>query len=74
MSHNCTVCSYPERNGATLLKKGGVQIKQRVDVCEVVAEGHGWLWSGAVPGNSTCHVWECSAQKGRALAEHLQVH
>lgn len=29
MSHNCTVCSYPERNGAPLLKKGGVQIKQR---------------------------------------------
>lgn len=26
--HYCTVCSYSERNGATLLKKGGVQIKQ----------------------------------------------
>ena len=53
MSHYCTVCSYPERNGVTLLKKGGVQINQRVNMGDAGVDGHGWLWLGAAPGNST---------------------
>lgn len=60
VSHYCAACSYPERNGATVLKKGGVQIKQ-------TADGHDWLWLGGVPGKITCYIWECSA-KGRAAS------
>lgn len=42
--------------------------KRKLGVCEVVAGG---LRPGAVPGNGTCRVWESSAPKGGALAEHL---
>lgn len=51
-----------------MLKKGGVQIKQRVDVGEAGA----WVTcEGTAPG---CGVWECRAQKGRALTEHVWAH
>lgn len=60
VSHYSTACSYPERNGATVLKKGGVQIKQ-------TADGHDWLWLGGVPGKITCYFRECNA-KGRAVS------
>lgn len=42
---------------------------------EAGTDGHGWLWSGAVPGTAPgCRVWECSAQKGRVLIEHVWAH
>lgn len=69
LSHSWTVCPYPQRNGVALLKKGGVLIKKDARcVCEVVAAG---LRPVAVPGNGTGRVWERSAPKGGALAEHL---
>lgn len=53
VSHYSTLCSYLDRNGGTLLKKGGVQTKHSVDVGEAGVDGHGRPSLGEVPGNST---------------------
>lgn len=56
-----------------MLKKGGVQIKQRVGVGETVVDGHGcaMVRSGAREQHLACGVRECGVREGRVFTEHV---
>lgn len=72
VTHYRTVCSHAELNRATLLKKGGVQIRQSVNVCEAGVNRYSWLCLGLVQGSSRYLPAESgSTQRGRVLTKHV---